>query len=107
MEICAKKEVIFESSCFFKNIFSFGIKFIRDGSKVKVIINEVIKPRVIIHPKSIIGFISLKIKDKKAIIVVKAVYKIGQNILLVVKVISSIIFLFGCVSLICKNLVLM
>ena len=71
------------------------MKLIRDGSNVKVITNDVIKPKVIIQPKSIIGFISLKIKDKKAIIVVKAVYRIGQNILLVVRVISSIIFLFG------------
>ena len=33
---------------------------------MNVIIKDVIKPKVIIHPKSIIGFISLKIKDKKA-----------------------------------------
>ena len=103
-ESCAKKEVIFDSSCFLINIFSLGMKLIRDGSNVKVITNDVIKPRVIIQPKSIIGFISLKIKDKKAIIVVKAVYKIGQNILLVVKEISSTIFLFGWISLICKIL---
>jgi len=32
---------------------------------VKVIKNEVINPKVIIHPKSIIGLISLNIKDKK------------------------------------------
>ena len=36
-------------------------------------INETIKPKVIIHPKSIIGFIPLKTKDKKAHIVVKTV----------------------------------
>ena len=34
-------------------------------------INDVINPKVIIQPKSIIGLISLNIKDKKAIIVVK------------------------------------
>ena len=50
--------------------------------------NEVIKPKVIIQPKSIIGFISLKTKERKAITVVKTVYKIGQNILLVVKFIN-------------------
>ena len=72
-EIFAKKDVIFESFCFSKNIFSFGTKLIRDGSNVNVIINDVIKPSVIIHPKSIIGFISLKIKDKKAIIYAKSV----------------------------------
>ena len=53
---------------------------------------EVIKPNVIIHPKSIIGFISLNIRDKKAIIVVRTVYKIGQNIFSVVNEISSKIF---------------
>tara|TARA_B100001094_G_C17426958_1_gene437293 strand:+ start:286 stop:492 length:207 start_codon:yes stop_codon:yes gene_type:complete len=62
---------------------------------VKVIMNDVIKPKVIIHPKSIIGFISLKIKDKNANTVVKTVYKIGQNILLVVKEIISKLFLAG------------
>ena len=40
-----------------------GAKFKRVGSKVKVIINDVIKPNVIIQPKSIIGFMPLKIKD--------------------------------------------
>ena len=34
---------------------------------------EVINPNVIIHPKSIIGFIPLNTKDKKAHIVVKTV----------------------------------
>ena len=57
--------------------------------------NDVVNPNVIIQPKSIIGFIPLKIKDKKAIIVVKTVYKIGQNILAVVKAIISRISLFG------------
>ena len=48
-----------------------------------------------INPKSIIGFISLNTRDKKANIVVKAVYKIGQNILLVVKEIILNLFNFG------------
>ena len=39
----------------------------------KVTIKETNKPKVIIHPKSIIGLIPLKIKDKKANIVVKTV----------------------------------
>ena len=72
-----------------------GDTYTFDSSNKKVTTNDTSNPKVIIHPKSIIGFISLKIKDKKAIIVVKAVYKIGQNILLVVKIISSKIFLFG------------
>ena len=57
----------------FNEIFSLGTKFIRDGSSVKVIIKDVIKPSVIIQPKSMIGFIPLKIKDKNAMIVVKTV----------------------------------
>ena len=84
-----------EFSCSLREIFSLDTKLIRVGSNVKVTKKEVIKPKVIIHPKSIIGFISLKIKDRKAIIVVKTVYKIGQNILRVVKVINSKIFLLG------------
>ena len=73
--------------------FPVEVKLKRVGSKVKVIIKDVIKPKVIIQPKSIIGFISLKIKDKKAKIVVKTVYKIGQNILLVVReMISKLLF---------------
>ncbi len=74
---------------FFKEIFSFETKLIRVGRRVNVIINDVIRPMVIIHPKSIIGFMPLKIKDKNAIIVVNTVYKIGQNILFVVKINKS------------------
>ena len=40
---------------------------------MKVIKNDVIRPKVIIHPKSMIGLMPLKIKDKKAHIVVKTV----------------------------------
>ena len=39
----------------------------------KVINKETIRPKVIIQPKSIIGFIPLKINDKKAHTVVKTV----------------------------------
>ena len=93
--LLAKKDVINELLYLLNEIFSFGTKLIRVGSNVKVIINDVIKPRVIIQPKSIIGFISLKIRDKNAMIVVKTVYSIGQYILLVVKFIKSKIFLLG------------
>ena len=53
--------------------FEFCTKFSNVGSNVNVITNEVNNPKVIIHPKSIIGFISLKINDIKAHIVVKTV----------------------------------
>jgi len=55
------------------SILSLDRKFKIVGNKVKVTKNEVIKPNVIIQPKSIIGFISLNIKDKKAHIVVNTV----------------------------------
>ena len=84
-EIEPSIDVILESCSYFKDIFSVEVKLIRVGSKVKVITKDVIKPKVIIHPKSIMGLISLKIKDKNAKIVVKTVYNIGQNILLIVK----------------------
>ena len=54
-----------------------------------VTVIETIKPKVIIQPKSIIGFMPLKIKDKKAQIVVSTVYNIGKNIFLVVSIIDS------------------
>ena len=50
-----------------------GTKFKRVGSKVKVITNDVNRPNVIIHPKSIIGLMPLNIKDRKANIVVNTV----------------------------------
>ena len=65
-----------------RNKYFFGTKFIRAGFNVNVIINDVINPIVIIHPKSIIGFISLKIKDKKAIIVVKPYIKLAKTFFL-------------------------
>ena len=98
--------VILEFCSFFKDMFPVEVKLRRVGSNVKVIINDVIKPKVIIHPKSIIGLISLKIKDKKAKIVVKTVYKIGQNILLVVKEMISKLFFDGKFFLSWRNLVL-
>ena len=72
-EIFPNKSVIFESTFSFFKIKLYFTILNKDGSKVKVIIKEVTNPKVIIQPKSIIGFISLKINDKKAIIVVKAV----------------------------------
>ena len=68
-----KKFVILEFCSFFKDILFVGAKLRRVGRRVKVIINEVIKPKVIIQPKSIIGLIPLKIKDKNANTVVKTV----------------------------------
>ena len=76
-------------------MFFVGAKFKRVGRRVNVMTNDVINPKVIIHPKSIIGLIPLKIKDKKANIVVKTVYKIGQNILLVVRDMISKLFFAG------------
>ena len=81
----AREEVILD--------FSVSLTFIssseenkdsNEGSSKKVTIIETVKPIVIIQPKSIIGFIPLKIRDKKAHIVVKTVYRIGRNIFLLV-----------------------
>ena len=68
-----KKEVIFESSFSLILILLLDIKLSNVGSKVKVMINDVINPKVIIHPKSIIGFIPLNINERKAHTVVKTV----------------------------------
>ena len=70
-------------------------KFKVVGSNVNVIVKETISPSVIIHPKSIIGLMPLKIKDKKAQIVVKTVYKIGQNIFCTVCNMASLLLRFG------------
>ena len=43
------------------------------GKRIKVTINETVRPKVIIQPKSIIGFIPLKTRDRKAQIVVRTV----------------------------------
>ena len=66
IEIFPKKDVILRLSFFLISYIISEIKLKRVGSKVKVIMKEVINPKVIIHPKSIIGLISLKIKDKKS-----------------------------------------
>ena len=66
---------------FVKNEFLFSLmltfisetKLINVGNKLKVIMNETINPNVIIQPKSIIGFISLKINERNAQIVVSTV----------------------------------
>ena len=47
--------------------------FNNEGKSKKVTIKETINPKVIINPKSMIGLIPLKIKDKKAHIVVRTV----------------------------------
>ena len=53
--------------------FSDESKLIKDGSNKNVTSNETIRPKVIIQPKSIIGLIPLKTKDKNAHIVVRTV----------------------------------
>ena len=73
IERFAKNSVIFELVCSFTFTSSVDKRFNSDGNNVNVIKKDVIKPNVIIHPKSIIGFISLKISDRKAQIVVKTV----------------------------------
>ena len=75
------EEVIKDFSVSFIPIsFADDRMLINEGNNKKVTKNEIINPKVIIHPKSIMGLISLKIKDRNAIIVDKTVYKIGQNI---------------------------
>ena len=73
IEIFPKKEVIFEllSSLIF--ILLLDMKLKRVGSRLNVTMKDVIKPKVIIQPKSIIGLIPLKIKDRKAHTVVNTV----------------------------------
>ena len=48
-------------------------KLIKDGNNKNVTTNETNNPNVIIQPKSIIGLIPLKTKDKNAQIVVSTV----------------------------------
>ena len=83
MNISKIRSILYKTAKYLGDFDSIGKK--RVGKRVKVIKNEVIKPNVIIHPKSIIGLISLNIKERKAHTVVKTVYSIGQNILPVVK----------------------
>ena len=67
-------EVTIDFSVSLKPIsFSDESKLIKDGSNKNVTRNETIRPKVIIQPKSIIGFIPLKTKDKNAHIVVRTV----------------------------------
>ena len=70
LTVSSNVQIFVDSSSSLRVIFFAFEKFNNVGSRVKVITNDVINPKVIIQPKSIIGFISLKIKDKKAIIVV-------------------------------------
>ena len=72
-EILLKILVIFESPSFFMISVLLVTKFKVAGNNVNVTVKEVIRPSVIIHPKSMMGLISLKIRDKKAQIVVKTV----------------------------------
>ena len=99
--------VNFESVLFLNPNILLSLKIESNtGNNVKVVSTDIIRPSVIIHPKSITGFISLKIKDRKAHIVVNAVYKIGRNIFSVVFMIILAFLKLGFSSLICKNLVL-
>ena len=68
-----KKEVIFDFFCSLYSKFFLLRIFKTDGNKVKVTDIETNNPTVIIHPKSIIGLIPLKINDRKAHIVVRTV----------------------------------
>ena len=73
LEIFAKKDVILDSLFSLISTLLSETKLNNVGSRVKVTTKDVINPNVIIQPKSIIGFIPLKIKDKNAQIVVKTV----------------------------------
>ena len=72
-EILPKASVTLDLFCSLIAILSSEKILRREGNKVKEIINDVVNPKVIIHPKSMIGFISLKTRDKKAHTVVKTV----------------------------------
>ena len=74
-----------------------------EGKSKKVTKKETIKPIVIIQPKSIIGFISLNIKDKNAQMVVSTVYKIGNNICLLALSTTSPFESSGLSFFNCKN----
>ena len=50
-----------------------------NGRMVKEHSNEILREINMMRPKSIIGFISVIIKDPKATIVVSVVYRQGQN----------------------------
>ena len=73
IEILAKKFVIIDLFVSFISILSLDKKFKIVCNNVKVTVKDVIKPKVIIHPKSITGLISLKINDKNAHMVVSTV----------------------------------
>ena len=85
IEIIENYLVIEESFCSLISAWLFEKKLSNVGSRVKVIINDVINPKVIIHPKSITGFIPLNINERNAHIVVNTVYSIGQNIFVVAR----------------------
>ena len=69
-----RAEVISDFSVSLRPIsFSVESKFINVGNSKNVTNNETINPKVIIQPKSIIGFIPLKTKDRNAHMVVRTV----------------------------------
>ena len=63
-----------------------------NGKIVNEQTNEMINEIIIMIPKSIIGLISVKIKDPNATIVVNDVYRQGQNIFL--NVLDNLFILF-------------
>ena len=72
--IDARKDVITDFSVSLTLIsISLEKMFNKEGKSKKVIIIETINPKVIIQPKSIMGLMLLKIKERKAHIVVKTV----------------------------------
>ena len=74
LAIDPRNEVIIDFSVSLTFI-SLSIEIIlnSEGKRVNVTKKDTTKPNVIIHPKSIIGFIPLKINDKNAQIVVRTV----------------------------------
>tara|TARA_Y100000741_G_C18069255_1_gene483833 strand:+ start:480 stop:683 length:204 start_codon:yes stop_codon:yes gene_type:complete len=63
-------------------ILILGKKEINNGNTVNEVAKITNKAVIMILPKSITGFISENIKDPKATIVVRAVYRHGKNIFL-------------------------
>ena len=92
MKRLLRDDVIKDLSVFLRPIsFSEDKMLIKEGSNKKVTNKETNKPKVIIHPKSIMGLIPLKTKDKNAQIVVNTVYRIGSIIFLLASNTASLI----------------
>ena len=72
-------KLIFKTVLFVLGLALIEKTRIHNGRIVKEHINEIIREINMMKPKSIIGFISVIIKDPKATIVVSVVYRQGQN----------------------------